>query len=238
MEDKKGKLYSEQLKNLSMAFYRAANHPEYTSRTYSGEDFYNALMAWEDAWFDLAYNSTDIDVEDYWEKPDCFKYKLVKWTHWAHNFNQAWRRGFKEKTPFPYPEFLSNMFDITHRFLCARSKEEESEILDISYRVDFINKEKAADGTEISKYKVKKYVWLTEENVGIKSNMLPRYAPYDLTDVLRGRKLYNFYRKNYKDSTFINVNEWIAEDKELWKCYRKAVKKGVLIDNKGKSNGS
>ena len=245
MGNKEDKLYSEWKQDLSKAFYKVANHPEYVNRTYSGQDFCKAIINWEDAWFGLIYHSTDIDVENYWKKPDCFKYKLSKWSYWDHEFNRMLRETYREDNPLSVrcPEFLDRMFETTQKFLACTTHEEESKVLDTTYRVVLRKEEKhylpnSTHYTSDRTWAVEKYVWLTEESIGTKSNMLPCYAPYDLTGKLRGRKLYNYYRKTHEDNAFLTTKELIDDAKELWRVYRKAVKKGILIDNKGKSNGS
>lgn len=247
MSDRPDRLYSEWKQELSKAFYKVANHPEYINRTYSGRDFYNALYDWEDAWFGLAYNSTDIDVDKYWEKPGTFKYKITLWTHWDHDFNRVLWEMIRDKNPKPFqcPDFLDKMFDLTHRFLLAKTREEESEVLNTCYKVIHVKEVKTpvphtSYYTSEITWGYEKYVWLSEENVDAKSRELPYYAPYDLTKYMRGRKLYNYYRKYYKNMFLKDIEEIIKDTKEVWRIYRLAVKKGLLIDNydKEKKHGS
>ena len=241
MSDRPDRLYSEWKQELSKAFYKVANHPEYINRTYSGRDFYEALYMWEDTWFGLAYNSTDIDVDHYWEDTTCFKNKLTKWTYWDHEFNRVLWEMIRTDNPLPFrcPDFLDGMFDITHKFLMAKTQEEESKVLNETYRINLVKEVKHYEKdspyyTSDRTWKTEKYIWLSEDNLGIKSSELPRYAPYDLTHVMRGKKLYDWYRKNFKDGPFVHVSDYIKDAKEIWKCYRLAIKKGLLIDNHDK----
>lgn len=245
MSNKPNKLYSEWKQDLSKAFYKVANHPEYINKTYSGRNFVDAIFEWEDAWFGLIYHSTDIAVEDYWEKPSCFKYKLSKWSYWDHEFNRMLWDTCKKEDPLPVrcPEFLDGMFEITQKFLACTTHEEESKALDTTYRVVLKKEEKhylpnSTHYTSDRTWATEKHVWLTEENVGTKSNMLPRYASYDLTEKLRGRKLYNYYRRTHKDNAFLTTKELIDDAKEVWRVYRLAIKKGILVDNYEKGNRS
>jgi len=232
-------LHREWKAKLAEAFERASTHPDYVNKTYIGTDFVKALREWVDAWFGIAYDSTDRDVDNYWEKPETFKYKITRWTYWDHEFNRVLWETWNEHNPVPFrcPEFLDGMFDITRRFLEAKTIEEESEVLNTTYRI-ILEKEvkhyepNSSTYTSDRTWRVDKYVWLSEENVGTKSRELPCYAPYDITGAMRGRKLYNYYRKHYKH--LFNIEDIIKDVKEVWRCYRLAVEKGIMIDNRRK----
>jgi len=231
MIDKPDMSWADWKKELAKYFHKAADHPEYRNKTYSGKDFWETLMAWEDAWFGLLYHSFELKDLDTYKDP--FKYKLYRWLLWNHNFNG---RSFKMSrnnwtVPFEYSEFLDKMFDLTYKFLGAKTREEEEKVLDTTYRIDFAGR----DEFDRAKYTVDKWVWLSKENTGAKSNRLPFYAPYDLTSCKRGRKLYNYFR-HMNDNVEPGCMKWdidkyIAEAKDNWKVYRIAVKKGLLIDN-------
>lgn len=239
MIDKPDMSWADWKTELAKYFYKVTDHPEYRNKTYTGKDFWESLMAWEDAWFGLLYHSFELKDLNTYEDP--FKYKFYRWTLWNHNFNG---RSFRMRygingdwtQPFEYPEFLVNMFDLTYQFLGAKTREEESKVFDTTYMIDYIGKDKFGK----SKYEVVKYIWLSEENTGTKSEYLPVFAPYDLTKQMRGKKLYNYYRhmNDHEPNGWKwkpeEIDKFIAEAKDRWRVFRIAVKKGLLIDNHGK----
>lgn len=189
--------WNDAKKDLEKHFQVVANHPEYINRTYKGAGFYKALVEWADCW--VKVDEASQVLKD--SHTDAFWNKLGMWIFLSH---MEWpdKALFDNNVaiPFECPEFLDKMFDITHQFIFARTEEEESKVLDICYRLE---KNKDSDG-----YLAKKFVWLTEENTGVKSGLLPGYSPYDLTDSPK------------------------ASSKDLQRIYKAAIKKGILVNNK------
>lgn len=230
------KPYAQRKSELAKAFYKVANCPEYMNKTYRGPDFRRALLAWEDAWEALIYKSAELTF-DAAKDTSGLAYKARKWMCWSHNFNHILGviHSYEEKNifvAFSHPEFLEGMFDVTSRFITARTREAELEALDVTYEIVYVGG-KNKEGT-FAAYETEKRIWLTEEKLGIRSDALPQYAPSDLTRYMRGRKLYDWYRKNYENSTVVDIARCLAREKENWRCYRRAVSKGILTDNWGK----
>jgi len=218
------KSWTEAKKELSETFYKVANMPEYVNKTFSGKKFLEALVDWRKAWKNLM-SVTSIN------HPNDFNLKLYSWLLW-NDFGDLVGEDFEfmchsllqeGNEVFPCPEFLFKMFELTHNFLCARTEEEESKILDVTYKIK-----------KDENYNIEKYIWLTEEMIGVKSEELPRHVPYDLTDYARGKDLYNYLRSDPKEYNFINLKGIVDNYKDIWKCFKLAVKKGILIDKRGR----
>lgn len=218
------KTYSEYKEDLKIAYDAVINHPGYVNKPYYGMDFCKQFFRLEFSWLDLIFKGTD-KVKRYNDK-NSFEYKLTKWCHWMHNCNKVIFQIEKRKIDYISLRavFIDKLLSQTYDFICAESREEESKILDTSYFIDYLHKT----------YSFAEYIWLTEEQLGIKSDLLPLYAPCDLSKYPRGEKLNRFYRKQLSMLSNEEIKKVISDSKELWKVYKIAVDKGILIDNYGK----
>lgn len=204
------------------AYEEMVNHPEYVNKTYSGKDFQQKINHLVSAWMHFIFEATD-EVKRYEDK-NSLDYKLMKWCHWLHNHHKMFFYMDQEKYgyKYPIPEFLECLASQTLDFINAQTEEEESKVFDTSYCIDYLN----------GVYDNSKYIWLTEDKLETKSKLLPLYAPYDLSRYIRGEKLNKLYRK--KLANICDVDKIIKESDELWRLFKIAVEKGILIDNYGK----
>lgn len=198
------------------------NHPEYVNKTYSGKDFKNTIGALEARLAFLIFDITEGPKR--YEDKNSLDYKMTKWCHWMHNHNKFVCCMELKKNNFKYlvPEFLQSVTEQLLNFASAETEEEISKIFDTSYYFHKIS----------GSYKFEKYIWLTEELLDTQSSLLPLYAPCDLTTYIRGEKLHNFYKKKLTKNC--DINKIIEESDELWRLYKIAVDKGIIIDNYGK----
>lgn len=180
---------------------------------------FDRLNDFELAWLNLIFKGTDSKTRD--KDKDSLEYKLVKWCQWAHNFNKLLLAIKKNRYVKTFNSFLRELLTTTDRFLSAKTREEELKVFDNIYTIDY----------QYGLYKTIRCVWLTEDLLETDSNLLPLYAPADLTDYIRDRDLFNFYKEQFWYIEDINMNTIIKESKELWRLYRLAVDKSLIIDN-------
>lgn len=217
------KAYSEYKEQLKITYEEVINHPEYVNKTYSGKDFFEKLQNLKFRWLNLVCKGTNSNLR--FKVKDSLDYKMFKWCSWMHNFNKVsfFMTKSEKDSSFKNIDFLEGLLSITKNFLDAKSREEEYKSLDTLYMLDFYFKD----------YHTSKYIWLTEKDVNIESNLLPMYAPYDLTFYKRDKSLLKYYKKTLEPFD-INIDDIMKEDTELWRIYKIAVEKGILIDNYGK----
>ena len=233
------KTYAERKEILRQEFHKITEHPSYKNKTYEGDDFRRGLASFEDKWFDLIYHSSDFKRSREPYGQDSFEYKIYKWSCWDHNFNHSLFRMYSlsdtlgHDVPFEYPEFLDGLFDVTYKFLNAGNREEESKALDTTYEIEYVRKETDENGKTHSIYETKKKVWLSEENLGEKSWILPFYVHAEVKNIFKRRT------KKYWDKYKADLGKWLSgdiledavkEEKEAVRLVRLAVKKGLVIN--------
>ena len=216
MSDDKNKTYLECKEELRKSFHKVTDHSSYVNRTYDGVGFAEALLDFENCWFSL------LKTLERSKDKDSYYYKLDNWLYWDHNFNKCLYRVF-DGEEFLYPEFLDSLFDLTYRFLHSKNQEEESQVLN-----DGIYLERKGD-----EYVFKKRLWITEDSIDLKSDLLPGYFFKEVSDPKKSKKYYDECKERWSKWCLPEwMDEMLSIEKETWKIYRKAIKAGVIKEIK------
>lgn len=158
----------------------------------------------------LLYNLTEIWCDLIWrceELPDFEKHRLRMFGEWIHNYRQYLRTWDNSTFPMCYFDYYEQMLQVTHDFVNTGN-------YSVYYDLD------CYFGDNGKQVKSTRYEWITEEDCGIKSDILPRYLPVGatfITDECKAREYFStgcFCRDSQKEKD-ANFDYWLKNTKPV-----------------------
>lgn len=149
------------LSRLSKCHDELKNHPFRTSFEVKYiSDYKYLLYQLTEIWADLIWRCN--------EHSEFEQQRFRMFGEWIHDFRQYLRTWDKETFPMQYFDYYEQMLQITHTFI-------DSGDYSAYYNLNcyFDNKGRHTKST--------KYEWITEEDCGFESRILPRYLPVGIT---------------------------------------------------------
>lgn len=122
------------------------------------KDYKNLLYDLSEAWAKIIYHTEGLTKDE--------ESRLYQFGEWIHNYRARLQLYYPYDFPEAFLDYYEQMLSITHEFLDSG---------DISRYYGIIKGISKKDGQEY--WIAEKYVWITEEDLGIKSAILPRYLP-------------------------------------------------------------
>ena len=200
----------ELLNQLRMAHDRIKEHPFRTNFDARHiKSYKNALYDLSEIWAKIIYETKFESIEE--EK----KYKAFG--GWIHNYRARLQMYYDNMFPMTFFDYYEQMLQITHEYLDTGS-------MDRFYAIDEIIPQ---DNPNVYIWGVEKYEWVTEESIGIKSKLLPRYLPVKyrliIDDDLVKEHINSGYNKVYetqeqRDAWF---DFWLNETKPVLEALSK-----------------
>ena len=162
-------------------------------------DYKNLLYNLTEIWCDLIYRCEEISENE--------QNRLRQFGYWIHDYRQylcTWRN-----TTFPmhFFDYYEQMLQVTHNYI-------DHEDLSVFYNLDcYFNK----DGKII---KSTKYIWVTKEDCGIDSEILPRYLPIQATLITDEHKIKEllstgFYLRDSDEQKEQRFQFWLKNTKPV-----------------------
>lgn len=188
------------LSRLSKCHDELKNHPFRTSFEvrYIG-DYKYLLYQLTEIWADLIWRCNELT--------DFEQQRFRMFDEWIHDFRQYLRTWDKETFPMQYFDYYEQMLQITHNFI-------DSGDHSVYYNLNryFSNKGSCVKST--------RYEWITAEDCGIDSIILPRYLPVGITLVTDDKAIQQHFSSGWYART------WQVEagiDLDFWQKHTKPV---------------
>ena len=148
----------ENLERLREAHDKVKNHPFRDSmNTRYCKSYKDALYDMSEVWSDIIYH-TKFDTKEE-------EMKYYAFGGWIHNYRARLQMYYPYTFPVVFMDYYEQMLQVTHEYL-------DTGYMDRFYVLDDMRDSK---GERV--WVAERYEWTTEESIGIKSEILPRYLP-------------------------------------------------------------
>lgn len=166
------------------------------------KSYKNLLYDLSEAWAKIIYHTEGLTKEE--------ENRLYHFGDWIHNYRARLQMYYPYDFPEAFLDYYEQMLSITHEFLDSGN---------ISRYYNIVKMIKAKDGQEY--WVAEKYEWKTEEDLGIKSAILPRYLPVHYKMIVDDEAIYKSINSGYNAvfETQEQRDEWF----EFWKKETKPV---------------
>jgi hypothetical protein len=161
-----------------------------------------ALYKLSEAWSKIIYHTEGLSKED--------QSRLYQFGEWIHNYRARLQMYYPYDFPEAFFDYYEQMLSITHEFLDSGN---------LSRYYGIVKGISKKDGQEY--WISEKYVWTTEEDLGIQSKILPRYLPVNFKMIVDDKAIYDVINSGYNAvfETQEQRDEWF----EFWKTESKPV---------------
>ena len=161
----------------------------------------NALYDMSEVWSDIIYHSKFDSPEE--------ELKYYRFGEWIHNYRARLQLYYPHDFPVVFMDYYEQMLQVTHEYL-------DTGYMDRFYVLDDCRNSK---GERV--WVVEKYEWITEESIGIKSEILPRYMPVKWKLVENDDELFNCINSGYNKvhESQEQIQSWF----EFWKSETKPI---------------
>jgi hypothetical protein len=161
-----------------------------------------ALYKLSEAWSKIIYHTEGLSKED--------QSRLYQFGEWIHNYRARLQMYYPYDFPEAFLDYYEQMLSITHEFLDSGN---------LSRYYGIVKGISKKDGQEY--WISEKYVWTTEEDLGIQSKILPRYLPVNFKMIVDDKAIYDVINSGYNAvfETQEQRDKWF----EFWKTESKPV---------------
>ena len=193
----------ENLKRLRAAHDIVKSHPfrEAMSTKYC-KSYKDALYDMSEVWSDIIYHSTFDTPEE--------ELKYRNFGEWIHNYRARLQMYYPYDFPVVFMDYYEQMLQVTHEYL-------DTGYMDRFYVLDDCRNTK---GERV--WVAERYEWITEESIGIKSKILPRYMPVKYKLVVDENQIKDCINSGY------NAVYESQEQRDIWFEFWKSETKPII----------
>jgi hypothetical protein len=166
------------------------------------KDYKNLLYDLSEAWAKIIYHTEGLTKDE--------ESRLYQFGEWIHNYRARLQLYYPYDFPEAFLDYYEQMLSITHEFLDSGN---------LSRYYSIVKGINTRNGQEC--WISEKYVWTTEEDLGIKSAILPRYLPVHFKMIVDDEAIRNVINSGY--NAVYESQEQRDEWFEFWKKETKPV---------------